>query len=179
MSEGLSVGTQAPSVSATLVRPDDRVEPVALESLYADRPVLLVFYTNDFTPDCIEEWCSFRDYDWFATDQRVDVVGVSKSRPGTHRRFIDRLDLSFPLYADRDLAMADAFDVTYRVLKLFRRSRRSCFLIDTDGVVRYKWLAEHRIDPTRATPDMDELRSAIEAELGTVAADSFGLDGPS
>ena len=177
MSDGLPVGAEAPAVSAPLVHPDGDVESVPLDSLYADRPILLVFYTNDFTPDCIEEWCSFRDYDWFATDGRVDVVGVSKSRPRTHRTFIDRLDLSFPLYADSELAFAEAFDVTYRVFKLLRRSRRSCFLIDTDGIVRYKWLAEHRLDPTRATPNMHELREAIEAELGTVATDSFGLDG--
>jgi peroxiredoxin len=176
MSDGLPVGTEAPSIAAPLVAPDGTVETVPLASLYEDRAILLTFYTNDFTPDCIEEWCAFRDYDWFATDQRVDVVGVSKSRPSTHRTFIDRLDLSFPLYSDRDLAIAKAFDVTYRVFKLLPRARRSCFLIDTDGVIRYKWLAEHRIDPTRDTPNMHELKTAIEAELGPVEAENFGMD---
>jgi peroxiredoxin Q/BCP len=166
MSEGLPVGERAPSVAATLVRPEGGSETVPLEALYADRPVLLTFYTNDFTPDCIEEWCSFRDYEWFATDRRVQVVGVSKSRPGTHRRFIDRLGLSFPLYADTDLDIAEAFGVDYRVMGLLRRARRSCFLIDAEGNIRYKWVGEDAIDPTRDTPDLDELRDAIEAELG-------------
>lgn len=70
MSDGLTVWTQAPTVSVPLVRPDSETETVALETLYEDRPILLTFYTNDFTPDCIEEWCSFRDYEWFATDER-------------------------------------------------------------------------------------------------------------
>jgi peroxiredoxin len=91
---------------------------------------------------------------------------VSKSRPSTHRRFIDRYDLIHPLYSDRDLAMARGFDVIYRAFKLVERSRRSCFLLDTDGVVRYKWLSEDRIDPTRDVPDLEDLHAAIESELG-------------
>ncbi len=170
MATGLSVGATAPSVAAPLVYPDGDTETVPLESLYADRPVLLTFYTNDFTPDCIEEWCSFRDYEWFGADRRVQVVGASKSRPGTHRRFIDRLNLSFPLYADTDLDLASAFGVDYRVMGLFRRARRSCFLIDSNGKIRYKWIGEDPIDPTRDTPDLDELRAAIEAELGPADA---------
>lgn len=175
MSRGLSVGSRVPSVSAPLVHPDGGTDEVPLESLYEDRAVLLTFYTNDFTPDCIEEWCSFRDYEWFMADDRIDVVGVSKSRPSTHRTFIDRLDLSFPLYSDTDLEITDAFDVRYRVLNLLSRSRRSCFLIDRDGVVRYKWLGEDGLDPTRDVPDLDELRSAIEDELGSADPDTFGF----
>ena len=176
MADGLAVGEQAPDVTAPLVRPGGETESVPLEALYDDRPLLLVFYTNDFTPDCVEEWCSFRDYEWFSFDSRLDIVGVSKSRPATHRRFMNRIDLTFPLYADTDLEMSDAFGVTYRVFKLLRRSRRSCFLIDQDGTVRYKWLAEHWLDPTRATPDLDELHDAIEQELGTVESESFGFE---
>jgi len=50
MSDGISIGALAPSVSAPLVRPDGETEPVSLESLYEDRAILLTFYTNDFSP---------------------------------------------------------------------------------------------------------------------------------
>jgi len=159
-----------------LVRPEGDDERVSLESLYRERPVLLVFYTNDFSPDCIEEWCSFRDYEWFSADERVQIIGVSKSRPSTHRQFIDRLGLTFPLYSDTDLEMAEAFGVKYRVFKLLARARRSCFLIDQEGVVRYKWLAEHALDPTRDVPDLDELHEAIERELGEFEPERFGIE---
>jgi peroxiredoxin len=59
---GLNVGDPASDFTAPLVSPEDGVEEVSLGSLLADRPVLLCFYTNDFSPDCIDEWCSFRDY---------------------------------------------------------------------------------------------------------------------
>lgn len=162
----LEVGMDAPQFTAPLVSPDGGTEEIPLQSLLEEAPILLAFYTNDFSPDCINEWCSFRDYGWFAADDRFNLVGISKSRPSTHRRFIDRLDLQFPLYADTELAVTQAFGVEYRLFKLARRARRSCFLIDQSGEIRYRWLAEHRIDPTRATPDLEELRAALDSELG-------------
>jgi peroxiredoxin Q/BCP len=93
------------------------------------------------------------------------VVGISRSGPHLHRRFISYLDISFPLYADTDLEAAEAFGVRYRTFKLFARARRSCFLVDTDGVVRYRWLAEHWLDPTRDVPPVAEIREAINVAL--------------
>jgi len=158
----LEAGTEAPEFAAPLVRPDGETETVALSALLAERPVLLAFYTNDFSPDCISEWCSFRDDAWFEPDAGVQVVGVSKSRPYTHRKFIEHLDLTFPLYSDVDLAVAEAYGVRYRLFRLLPRARRSCFLIDRDGVVRYAWIGDHRLDATRTAPPMDEIHAAIE-----------------
>ena len=164
--DALSVGDDVPDVAAELVRADGSVETTPLAELYAEGPVLVVFYTNDFSPDCVDEWCSFRDYGWFTSTGDVSVVGSSKSRVVTHRKFIDYLDIKFPLYSDSSLAVSEAFEVDYRAFGLFRRSRRSCFLVDQDGVVRYKWLGEHWLDPTRDTPPVGEIHQAVVEELG-------------
>lgn len=169
----LDVGDPAPEFAATLVTPEGETREASLSELL-DKPVLLSFYTVDFSPDCIEEWCAFRDFDWFASGEEVNVVGVSKSGPRLHRQFIDRLDLGFPLYADTDLAISEAFGVVYRTFGVFRRSRRSCFLIDEDGVIRYRWLGEHWLDPTRDTPPVDELHEAVRAEIGE-EPETFGF----
>ncbi len=50
--------------------------------------------------------------------------------------------------------MAEAFGVDYRTFGLFRRPWRSCFVVDSDGIVRYRWLADHRLDPTRDVTDV-------------------------
>ncbi|WP_458206110.1 redoxin domain-containing protein [Haladaptatus sp. NG-SE-30] len=173
-SDELSVGDSAPEFSAPLVTPDGEVVETPLSAFLEDCPVLLSFYTNDFSPDCIDEWCSFRDYDWFASGEQVQVVGVSKSRPTTHRRFIDYLDLQFPLYSDRDLAIASSFGVKYRAFKIMKRARRSCFLIGQDGEIRYVWIGSHPIDPSRDTPPLTEIHAAIEAEFGP-EPETFGL----
>lgn len=176
MSDPLSVGSRAPDVSAPLVYPDGRVADVALSSLVEERPVLLAFYTNDFSPDCMAEWCSFRDYGWFANDERVQVIGVSKSRAATHRRFIDYLDLDFPLYADRDFALTEAFGVDYRAFGLLRRPKRSVFLLDSELAVRYRWVGEHPVDATRAQPPIAAVRDAVEDAFGPADSESFGFE---
>jgi len=174
-STGVGVGESVPDVTETLVRADGTTTETALSDLLADGPVLLTFYTNDFSPDCIEEWCSFRDYDWFTSNDTVQVVGVSKSRAFTHRKFIDHLGLQFPLYADTDLDMASAFDVSYRVFKVAPRARRSCFLLDSDGVVRYKWISEHPLDPTRDQPPISDIHEAIAEEFDDDGPETFGF----
>ena len=169
----LEVGDAAPEFAATLVTPEGETRETPFSELL-DRPVLLSFYTADFSPDCVREWCSFREFDWFASGDDVRVVGVSKSGPRLHRTFIDRLNLKFPLYADTDLAVSEAFGVAYRTLGVFRRSRRSCFLVDEDGEIRYRWLGEHWLDPTRDTPPVSEIHDAIRAELGD-EPETFGF----
>lgn len=171
----LDVGDSAPDFTAPLVSLEGGVEEVSLDSLLPDRPVLLCFYTNDFSPDCIDEWCSFRDYQWFSTSEQVQVVGISKSRVSTHRRFIDYLDLTFPLFSDTDLSVADGFGVTYRTFKLFPRSRRSCFLVDEDRTIRYRWIGTHPLDPTRDTPDVYEIHEAIREVFGEPEIETFGF----
>jgi peroxiredoxin Q/BCP len=175
-SSGLDVGDAAPEFTGPLVDPDGGTRDVPLADLYRDTPVLLSFYTMDFSPDCVGEWCAFRDLDWFASGEHVRVVGSSKSSAWLHERFIDYLGLQFPLYADRDLDLAEKFGVKYRALKLSARSRRSCFLVDTDGVIRYKWVGTHPIDPTRDVPPVSELHRAIESELGLQEPESFGME---
>lgn len=162
---GIEPGREAPEFSATLVTPGGERETVSLSELLDDGPVLLAFYTNDFSPDCIEEWCSFRDYG-LLEDEDVQVVGISKSGAYLHERFIDYLGIEFPLVSDPDLEVAEAYDVAYRAAKLFPRSRRSCFLVDTDGVVQYRWLADHWLDPTRDVPPVEEIHEAVREALG-------------
>ena len=173
--EPVAVGETAPDVGAMLVRPDGTVEETTLGALTDDRPVLLSFYTVDFSPDCIDEWCSFRDFDWFSSGEHVQVVGASKSSAGLHRRFIDYLGLNFPLFADTDLELSDAFGVTYRALGITRRSRRSCFLLDSDRRVRYRWLSEHWLDPTRDKPPVDAIHDAVTEELDVSGPETFGF----
>ncbi|GAA0652649.1 redoxin domain-containing protein [Salarchaeum japonicum] len=171
----LAVGADAPLFSAPLVTPDGEVEETALGELLGEKPVLLAFYTNDFSPDCVNEWCSFRDYDWFATGERVQVVGVSRSRTYTHKKFIDYLDLGFPLYTDRDLSIAESYGVKYRAFKIAARAKRSVFFIDRDGVIKYRWVGEHPLDPTRDSPPLGEIQRALEDVLGPLEEESFGF----
>lgn len=106
----------------------------------------------------------------------MQIVGVSKSGTWLHRKFIDRLDLTFPIFSDTDLEIAEAFDVDYRVLGLVRRARRSCFLIDTDRTVKYTWIGEHWLDPTRDTPPVGDIHDAVREALDVEGSEeTFGF----
>lgn len=160
--------------AVTMVQPGGSVERTSLAELAADRPVLLSFYTIDFSPDCITEWCAFRDFGWFTGNPDLRVVGSSRSGPSMHRRFIDHLDLGFPLIADTGLALAQSFGVTYRAFGVSQRSRRSCFLVDEDLAVRYRWLGEHWLDPTRSVPPVADIYEDLRAIVGP-PADEFSM----
>jgi peroxiredoxin len=66
------------------------------------------------------------------------------------------------LYSDSDLAITEAYRVKYRLFKLLPRSRRSCFLIDRGGRIRYKWVADHPLDATHDTPSMEGIHTVID-----------------
>lgn len=163
--DAVEPGDAVEDCELTLVRPAGTVATTTLSALVADRPVLLSFYPADFGPDCLAEWCAFRDFGWFAGNPALQVVGSSRSGPTTHRRFIDYLDLPFPLVADTTLSLCDAFGVARRTVGA-SRSRRSCFLVDENLEIRYRWLGEHWPDPTRSVPPVAEIHEELKAILG-------------
>lgn len=128
----------------------------------------------DFSPDCVEEWCACRDFDWFDAGA-VPVVGISRSGPWLHRRFVDRLGLEFPLYSDPDLDVPEAYDVGSRAFGVSRRARRSCFLVGADGTIKYRRVGDHWLDPTLDTPPVAEIYKEISGIVDVEEPETFGL----
>ena len=105
-------------------------------------PVLLYFYPTDDTPNCTVEACSFRDRqaDWQKFG--LKVLGVSPDDVASHVKFRDKFQLNFPLLADVDHAVTEAYGA-WREKNLYGHKSlgvvRSSFLIDRDGVIRKVW----------------------------------------
>jgi peroxiredoxin Q/BCP len=101
---------------------------------FAGRPVLLYFYPKASTPGCTTQSCGMRDVKGDIGD--AQILGVSPDPPERQARFDDKYGLGFPLLADTDHRLADAFGV-WGEKKLYGRSYhgvvRSAFLIDRDG----------------------------------------------
>ena len=116
----------------------DTGEELALEDLRG-RPVVLYFYPKDDTPGCTVQACGFRDaWDDVQATGAV-VLGVSPDGVEDHVKFRDKFDLPFPLLADEDHAVADAYG-TWGEKSLFGVKymgvQRTTFIIDGEGVVR-------------------------------------------
>ena len=94
--------------------------------------VLLVFYPGDNTPVCTAQLCDYRDGIEAFEGLGVSVVGISGDDGESHRKFRAKHDLPFTLLSDPDLAVAASYDS-----KGLMGVKRSVFLVDDEGVLRY------------------------------------------
>lgn len=107
---------------------------VALRSLRGER-VVLVFYPKDRTPGCTLQACALRNA-WQDLAGAARFFGVSGDPHESHRRFIDKHRLPYPLIADEDHGVASAYGVWVSRRFLFHHyfgMERSTFVIGADG----------------------------------------------
>ena len=109
---------------------------------YAGRPVVLFFYPKDDTPGCTTEACAFRDNLPKFKTNKAAVLGVSILDEASKARFAAKHDLTFPLLADADHAIAEKYGV-WQKKSLYGRSfmgiARTTYLVGGDGKVLQRW----------------------------------------
>jgi peroxiredoxin Q/BCP len=105
---------------------------------YAGKKLAVYFYPKDNTPGCTQQACSLRDHYHEIEQQGIHVLGVSMDSQASHLKFIGKYDLPFPLIADVDRKVIDAFDVwgpKKFMGKEYDGIHRTTFLIDENGVI--------------------------------------------
>jgi len=100
---------------------------------FAGRPVVLVFYPGDDTPVCTKQLNSYNDDLAQFADLDAQVLGISAQGLESHERFAAKHGFGFPLLSDPDKAVAAA----YGTLGPIGFPRRSVFIVDAEGIVRY------------------------------------------
>jgi peroxiredoxin Q/BCP len=100
---------------------------------YRGRPVVLVFYPGDDTPVCTKQLNSYNDGLAEFDSLDAQILGISPQNVESHERFAAKHGFRFPLLADTDKAVAGL----YGTLGPIGFPRRSVFIIDGDGVIRY------------------------------------------
>ena len=151
---GIEIGDPAPEFTLPGVQGTDRRDYTLSE--FRGRRVVLAFYPGDFTPGCTRQMCSYRDH--FDDFSGVDAVGlgISPQDVDSHERWIEAKNLPFPLLADPERTVIEAYGVGAPLLGV----RRSVFLVDSEGIVRYKHVAlvgvtfRRSADLARALADM-------------------------
>lgn len=114
--------------------------------------VLLYFYPKDETPGCTKEACGFRDRIEDLKKVGVAVAGVSFDSAESHQKFIAGHSLNFPLLADTDGKIADAYGVRMPERSM---ARRVSFLIGKDGKIL------HVTDSPNAETHLSEMLAAV------------------
>ncbi len=153
----VEVGQRAPEV--TLVNYDRKAVKT---SDLRGKPTVLAFFPGAFTGVCTKEMCTFRDGLASLGTLNAQVVGISVDMPYSQKAFADQHTLTFPLLSDYNREAVRAFDVqdpNFAGGLLPGVAMRSVFVLDRDGVVRFKWVA-----PTQGTePDYAAVEAAVRA----------------
>jgi peroxiredoxin Q/BCP len=128
---------QPGDVAPEFTLPDAGGNPVALSSLRGRR-VIVYFYPAAMTPGCTKEAVGFRDNLGDLDAAGVTVLGISPDEPATLAKFRDREALTFPLLADPETKVLQAYGA-YGEKKLYGKTIvgviRSTFIVDADGKI--------------------------------------------
>ncbi|MEO6204131.1 MAG: peroxiredoxin [Mycobacteriales bacterium] len=118
-------------------------------------PVVLAFYPGDDTLTCTKQLCSYQDDLSLLTGLGATLWGISPQDLVSHERFATKRSLSFPLLADPERVAIKAYGVD----GLLGRTKRSVFVIDGVGVVRYAHVSTLGI----TYQDSDTISAALKA----------------
>jgi len=129
---------------------------------YKGRNVLLLFFPQAFTGTCTKELCSTRDNIAIYNQANAQVFGISVDSVFTLGKYKEEQQLNFPLLSDFNKDISTAYGCLYDsfVFDMKGVSKRSAFVIDKEGVVRYAEVLETATD----LPDFD----AIQKTLSTI-----------
>jgi len=148
---GLNVGDRAPDF--TLLDTDLKSRSLS-EFLGMGKPVVILFFPGAFTSVCTKELCTFRDRMSELEKADATVIAISVDSPFVLKEFRERNMLNFTLLSDFNREAIKAYDVVLPdLLGLKGLAKRAVFIVDKDGVIRYRWVSD---DP-RVEPDYDEV----------------------
>jgi len=152
------VGQKAPEFS---LYDADRQLRSLQEFLSAGAPVVLAFFPGAFTGVCTKEMCTFRDEFGRLRELNAQLLGISVDGPFANKAFAEQHNLPFPLLCDYERRVVRLYDVyheDFAGLKGYVAAKRSVFVLDPSGTVRYVWVTE---DPG-IEPPYEEVFRAVE-----------------
>lgn len=131
----LKEGDKAPQFKAK----DENGNPISLSD-FKGKKKILYFYPKDNTPGCTANACDFRDNFEELQGLGYAIIGVSSQGEASHQKFIQKYDLPFPLIADTDLEVHNAYGVwglKKFMGKEYDGTHRTTFLIDENDVITH------------------------------------------
>jgi peroxiredoxin len=128
---------------------------------YKGKNVLLLFFPQAFTGTCTKELCSTRDNIALYNQANAQVFAISVDSVFTLAKYKEEQQLNFPLLSDFNKTVSTAYDSLYNdfVFDMHGVSKRSAFVIDKQGIVRYAEVLEKASD----LPDFDAIQKTLSS----------------
>jgi peroxiredoxin len=156
MESKIRVGEKAPDF--TLNNTD--LKPRRLSD-FLTQTVVLAFFPGAFTSVCTREMCTFRDSLARLNTLKAQIVGVSVNDPFSSKAFAEKNMLAFPLLCDYNREVVKLYGIElpdFAGLKGYTAAKRSVFIINKQGIVRYVWIS----DNPGIEPNYEEIEKFLE-----------------
>jgi len=152
----LEIGTKAPLFELT----DSEKQTVKLTD-HLGKNVVLLFFPAAFTGTCTKEMCQTRDELSTYNNMNAQVFGISVDMPFTLKKFKEEQNLNFSLLSDFNKEVGSAYGCLYEkwILGLKGVDKRSSFVIDKAGIVRFAEILENASD----YPNFEAIKKTLES----------------
>lgn len=140
--------------------PDINLKQRSLKEFLGQK-IVLAFFVGAFTVTCTKEMCEFRDSMARLTDLKAQVIGISVNDPFSNKAFSEKNRLPFPVLSDYNRNVVKAYGLElldFSGLKGYTVAKRSIFILDMNGIVRYVWVS----DNPAVEPNYVEIQKALE-----------------
>lgn len=153
----LAVGDKAPDFTLA-----DTTKKLRSLNEFLGTKTVITFYPAAFTSVCTKQVCSFQDALTAFGKLGAQVVGISVDPVDANNAFAMKNNIAFPLLSDFTRHVSALYAGLYVGLggvPGYTAAKRSVFVLDGEGTVRYAWISEN----PGADPNYDEVRTALES----------------
>lgn len=152
----IRIGDKAPDFTL----PDTDMKPRSLHE-FLGKKIVIAFFVGAFTSTCTKEVCEFRDSMARLVDLNAAVIGISVNDPFSNKAFAEKNRLPFLVLSDYNRQVIKQWDLElpdFAGLKGYTVAKRSIFILDQQGTVRYMWISH---DPS-IEPKYEEIQKTLE-----------------
>jgi peroxiredoxin len=154
----IEIGMEAPDFGL----PDIDMKTHKLSD-YRGKKLVLAFFPAAESPVCTLEMCNFRDSLKDLMEIGARVIGISVDGPFANKIFSQNRQLNFPLLSDYKRETISRYGIVMKdlgKLKDYNAAKRAIFIIDTNGIILYKWISDNPL----VEPNYEDIRLRLRKE---------------
>lgn len=154
----VEIGKKAPDFEL----PDMNMKTHKLSD-YRGQKVVLAFFPAAESPVCSAEMCNFRDSNQELSAIDAQVIGISVDGPFANKMFAQNKQLNFPVLSDYKRETIRKYGIVMKdlaSLKDYDAAKRSIFVLNSDGIIVYKWISDNPM----VEPNYDEIKSSLQKQ---------------